>query len=120
MHSNSIIHQFNLNECRSDVRKTSFYISAQNKGYQMLRTLGWNSESGLGPTGEGIKYPVRTKLKLDRAGLGSKVTAETTECLKNVIKKSPQQRSLGKSKVRYELSEAKEREQSIKRAIYEA
>jgi len=36
----------------------------------MLQGGGWDETSGLGPTGKGQKYPVKTVLKRDRCGLG--------------------------------------------------
>lgn len=36
----------------------------------MLRLNGWNGISGLGPSGKGKKYPIKTMLKNNRFGLG--------------------------------------------------
>lgn len=65
-HQTSIVHTFN---CQPKL--SPYYgISKANKGYQMLLNTGWNEDGGLGPSGEGQKYPVKTVLKRDRKGLG--------------------------------------------------
>lgn len=65
-HETSTLHIFNTRP-----KLGHFYgIPKQNRGYQMLLNDGWNEESGLGPAGEGQKYPVKTFLKRDRKGLG--------------------------------------------------
>lgn len=54
-----------------------FYgLPTSNRGYQMLVRDGWNAKSGLGPKGEGRRYPIKTALKRDRAGVGSKRVKE--------------------------------------------
>ncbi|CAL7946549.1 unnamed protein product [Xylocopa violacea] len=67
-HETSTLHVFNS---KPKLPNTSVYgISKQNKGYQMLLNHGWDEQVGLGPSGKGIKYPIKTCLKLDRKGLG--------------------------------------------------
>ena len=64
--------------------RTHFVIPEANVGYQMMIHGGWDKKSGLGPSGSGKLYPVKTILKQDRHGLGldreagSKVTARVT------------------------------------------
>ncbi len=59
-------------------------IPEANRGYQMMLSGGWDKKSGLGPSGSGKLYPVKTILKRDRHGLGleretgSKVTPKVT------------------------------------------
>lgn len=70
-HEASIIHNLNKNF----ELPTAFYgygLSKQNKGYQIMLNSGWDDRKGLGPTGTGFKYPVKTILKRDRKGLGKK------------------------------------------------
>ncbi|GMT13305.1 hypothetical protein PFISCL1PPCAC_4602, partial [Pristionchus fissidentatus] len=50
---------------------SSFVIPEWNPGFQLLRKAGWTTDRGLGKERQGQKYPVRTILKRDRAGLGS-------------------------------------------------
>ncbi|KAI8794332.1 G patch domain and ankyrin repeat-containing protein 1 [Biomphalaria glabrata] len=66
-HESSVVHLLNTNR----KHKKHFYIIPKtNKGFQMLLKTGWEQDKGLGPKGEGCKYPVKTVLKQDRAGLG--------------------------------------------------
>lgn len=66
-HETSTLHIFNS---KPKLKNTMYGISKQNKGYKILLNCGWDEEGGLGPTGKGIKYPVKTYLKFDRKGLG--------------------------------------------------
>ena len=66
-HQTSTLHIFNS---KPKLPSTMYGISKQNKGYQMLLNHGWDEECGLGPSGTGIKYPVKTCLKTDRKGIG--------------------------------------------------
>lgn len=66
-HETSTLHVFNS---KPKISNTFYGIPKQNKGYQMLLSTGWDEEGGLGPDGEGQKYPVKTILKRDRKGLG--------------------------------------------------
>ncbi|XP_071965618.1 G patch domain and ankyrin repeat-containing protein 1-like [Antedon mediterranea] len=67
-HMCSTIHQF----CSQHKKQsTMYYLTENNKGYQMMLKDGWDSESGLGPDGSGMKFPVKTTLKRDRECLGS-------------------------------------------------
>ena len=67
-HFSSTIHLFNL---KLEPKPDPFMISEANVGYKMMRQSGWDGERGLGPEGQGHKYPVRTTLKTDRSCLGS-------------------------------------------------
>lgn len=66
-HETSTLHIFNS---KPKITSTMYGISKQNKGYQMLLNHGWDEQNGLGPSGKGIKYPIKTCLKSDRKGLG--------------------------------------------------
>lgn len=67
-HYSSTIHLFNTGKRKSG---PSFFITENNRGYQMLLRSGWSGDKGLGPDGKGAKYPVKTILKQDRKCLGS-------------------------------------------------
>ncbi|XP_033100379.1 G patch domain and ankyrin repeat-containing protein 1 homolog [Anneissia japonica] len=67
-HRNSTVHQFCMQHTKPS---TLYYLSDNNKGYQMMLKDGWDTEKGLGPQGSGIKFPVKTILKRDRHCLGS-------------------------------------------------
>lgn len=72
-HETSTLHIFNT---KPKLKLAMYGISRQNKGYRMLLNTGWDEEAGLGPSGKGIKYPVKTCLKTDRKGLGQSVESE--------------------------------------------
>ncbi|XP_069629975.1 LOW QUALITY PROTEIN: G patch domain and ankyrin repeat-containing protein 1 [Haliaeetus albicilla] len=48
----------------------TFHIPPTNVGFRLLLRGGWDGRGGLGPTGEGPRTPVPTRLKRDRGGLG--------------------------------------------------
>ncbi|KAG6591111.1 G patch domain containing protein [Phytophthora cinnamomi] len=55
------------------VRKV--WLPETNRGYQMLKCMGWRESGGLGPAGDGKVTPVATTFKTDRAGVGAQPTA---------------------------------------------
>ncbi|XP_015604536.1 G patch domain and ankyrin repeat-containing protein 1 homolog [Cephus cinctus] len=81
-HESSTLHIFNT---KPKLPGAVYGISKLNKGYQMLLDSGWDEDSGLGPSGEGAKYPVKTVLKKDRKGIGlmdqQKKMLEFLECI---------------------------------------
>ncbi|XP_076549062.1 uncharacterized protein LOC117601159 [Osmia lignaria lignaria] len=80
-HQTSTLHIFNS---KPKLPSTMYGISKQNKGYQMLLNHGWDEECGLGPSGKGIKYPVKTCLKTDRKGIGQPNEKEYRKALKHI------------------------------------
>ncbi|XP_033211489.1 G patch domain and ankyrin repeat-containing protein 1 homolog [Belonocnema kinseyi] len=66
-HESSIVHVFNT---KPKLLNAHYLVPKGSKGYQMLINSGWDEEHGLGPSGEGRKYPIKTTLKQDRRGLG--------------------------------------------------
>ncbi|XP_064489679.1 G patch domain and ankyrin repeat-containing protein 1 homolog isoform X1 [Ornithodoros turicata] len=71
-HNTSILHQLSLEEGK--LSTTHYGIPDSNTGFQMLLQMGWNRERGFGPSESGRKYPVKTVLKRDRAGLGKEIS----------------------------------------------
>lgn len=69
-HNNSTVHLFNN---WKGPQKTHWSIPQSNRGFQMMLKNGWGKEEGLGPSGEGKKFPVKTVLKRDRYGFGSNI-----------------------------------------------
>ena len=47
-----------------------FGLPPSNVGFQLLVKEGWDMHGGLGPTGKGRRYPVKTELKNDRGCVG--------------------------------------------------
>lgn len=66
-HNVSTLHQFN---CQHKPNLHSYSLPEGNKGFQMMLRKGWDPERGLGSTGQGHRYPVKTVLKQDRRGIG--------------------------------------------------
>lgn len=66
-HSLSICHQFS---CHHKSTALPYTLSRANKGFQMMLRSGWDPGQGLGSEGQGRKFPVKTVLKQDRAGIG--------------------------------------------------
>lgn len=67
IHSLSITHQFS---CQHKPMSLPYTLSRTNKGFQMMLRSGWDPGQGLGSEGQGRKFPVKTVLKRDRAGIG--------------------------------------------------
>lgn len=66
-HERSTVHLFNK---RKKLPPTYYAIPENNVGFKMMLKEGWDKESGLGPSGEGRKFPVQTVLKRDQKGFG--------------------------------------------------
>lgn len=54
------------------------WLPETNRGYQMLKSMGWRENGGLGPDGDGKVTPIATTFKTDRAGVGLQSTAKQT------------------------------------------
>lgn len=89
-HESSTVHLFNL---RLKPKSDLYLVPESNKGFQLMRKSGWNGEAGLGPEGQGRKFPIKTTLKRNRVCLGgeekskAKVThfgPKDTEAVKSV------------------------------------
>ncbi|GMF17971.1 unnamed protein product [Phytophthora lilii] len=52
------------------------WLPETNRGYQMLKSMGWQENGGLGPTGDGKVTPIATTFKTDRSGVGVQSTAK--------------------------------------------
>ncbi|XP_048472893.1 G patch domain and ankyrin repeat-containing protein 1 [Rhincodon typus] len=66
-HERSTLHLFNK---KDKPVPTYYFIPETNVGFRMMLKEGWDRETGLGPTGKGQKFPVKTVLKRDQKGLG--------------------------------------------------
>lgn len=100
-HISSTVHNFHVASKRK--MPTLYGIPESNKGFQILVKSGWNKEEGLGPSGEGHKFPPKTILKQDRTGLGarkykSKVTHRLEDIRKEATPKNTFKRQLRSNK----------------------
>jgi hypothetical protein len=66
-HCKSIVHQLNDNP---GAEQANYFLRSNNKGYELLVKSGWNESSGLGLNEQGVRKPVRAKIKLNRHGIG--------------------------------------------------
>ncbi|KAI5751244.1 hypothetical protein M8J77_005725 [Diaphorina citri] len=75
-HLLSTVHQFykqlKAMESNEDklVKPVDYAIPEENKGFQLLLKSGWTKQSGLGKDKSGIRAPIKTKMKIDRKGIG--------------------------------------------------
>ena len=73
-HFSSMVHLLNRERKELELTgghpKVHYVIPEANRGFQMMLSKGWDSNVGLGPSGEGKLYPVKTVLKRDKHGLG--------------------------------------------------
>lgn len=120
-HESSTLHIFNE---KPKLPGPVYAISRQNKGHQMLLKRGWKGE-GLGPDGEGSKYPVKTVLKRDRRGLGqerkddARVTHFRSKDPRAVasVWREPTEKTARKRDREKNLSREAKRERAIRRAL---
>lgn len=121
-HETSIVHIFNT---KPKVPAAHYIVPKGNKGYQMLINSGWDEEHGLGPSGEGRKYPVKTTLKQDRKGFGleEKTTPKITHfkpndrlAIKTTIR-APSERKLKKWQRDRHLQREAQREKNLRKAL---
>lgn len=70
-HQTSTVHLINCKfKGNTDIK--SFGIARSNKGYKLMKTLGWDGSSALGSRKNGKLYPIKTVLRKGRSGLGVK------------------------------------------------
>ncbi len=107
----------------SEQRKSSkhYYINATNVGYQMLKTMNWDEDQGLGRASQGRLDPIKTQFKRDKTGLGAtnlpwKVT-HFKSFEKPEEKKQPKTH-MSKSQRRLEEIQQKRRDAAIRRVVY--
>ena len=106
-HSTSIVHLLSSRSCIAV--PTVYSIPASNRGYQILVKGGWDREKGLGADGSGHKFPLKTVMKRDRAGLGG-----STKEKARVTHFTPLASQL-KQKIRNNTSSRRKREAALSR-----
>ena len=88
------------------------YLPRSNKGLQYLSSYGWDPDGrqGLGSGGEGIKVPIKAKMKTDTSGLGVRAT--------KVRKEEPKKQMLDAGKVRKLVREEKRKKEKLQRELW--
>ncbi|GAB0090380.1 G patch domain and ankyrin repeat-containing protein 1 homolog [Sergentomyia squamirostris] len=67
-HETSTLHKFNT---KSSITFTQrFPVSNSNRGCRIMMKQGWNKQDGLGPSGSGNLFPIKTVRRRGRTGLG--------------------------------------------------
>jgi hypothetical protein len=71
VHETSVLHVFNAKK-KPGLKRVM--LPDSNRGMQILKGMGWDEEAGggLGVSEQGHVQPVKSALKLDRAGLGAR------------------------------------------------
>ncbi|CAO4363706.1 unnamed protein product [Caenorhabditis nigoni] len=69
-HVSSITHQLNDKNSTGAAPQTGIQIGPSNIGYRLMCASGWTEEQGLGRQSDGHRFPIKTILKRNRAGLG--------------------------------------------------
>jgi len=71
-HDASVVHVFNENKPLLEINE---HLQPDNVGYKIMSKTGWTEDQGLGPSGEGKKFLMKTIFKTDRTGIGGKQKA---------------------------------------------
>ena len=81
------------------------HLDRNRKGLAYLSSYGWDPDSrqGLGASGEGIRYPIKTRPKDDKMGIGVVLPEEADRRKKDKIKKL----DAGKTRKAYEKDKKK-------------
>jgi len=118
-HSTSIVHLLSSRPCIAV--PTAYGIPASNRGYQILVKGGWDREKGLGVDGSGHKFPLKTVMKRDRAGLGgsTKEKARVTHFtpLASQIKREIRNNTSSRRKREAALSREQRKERMLRREL---
>ncbi|KAK0422207.1 hypothetical protein QR680_007432 [Steinernema hermaphroditum] len=85
---------------RSQPPKIQEPLTVENKGFKLLKGMGWKEGTGLGKNEQGMLGPVSSEIRKDRAGLGTTVTSDAPL--------SKKQRLLDVTRRRFEEASAKD------------
>jgi hypothetical protein len=118
-HSSSIVHL--LSSSPRITVPTMYSIPASNKGYQILVKGGWDREKGLGADGSGHKFPLKTVMKRDRAGLGGgtkeKARVKHFTPLASQLKQKTRNNTSSRHKREVALSREHRKERALRREL---
>ena len=108
VHESSIAHQVYLAPSNPPS-----HLDRDHVGVRYLANYGWDPDSreGLGARAEGIRAPIKAKMKSDTAGLGS-------DASEPVKLQSPAQRKLNAKEVRMEEAKGKRKASQLRDAFY--
>lgn len=94
-----------------------YTLNETNVGYRMLVGAGWNTERGLGVEEQGMRYPIRARQKLDRAGVGVRQRRQQQQP-SSLLPVSVEERREKASKRRVEQEKQRRRDREIHAALH--
>lgn len=120
-HHTSTVHLINC-KFKGDTETKNFGITESNKGFKMMKTLGWDGNSALGSKKDGKLYPIKTVLRKGRSGLGIKQESARVTHFKpydvEAIKfKSGPPRALTRKEIERNAVKDKRKEQMLRREL---
>lgn len=119
-HQSSTVHLFSCKyKTETDIK--SFGIGHSNKGYKLMKTIGWDGNSALGPKKDGKIYPVKTVMRKGRTGLGVKQNDPKITHFKSydvrAVHHNSQPRALTRKEILEQSLKDKRREQMLRREL---
>ncbi|WEW57760.1 hypothetical protein PRK78_003227 [Emydomyces testavorans] len=113
-HETSLVHQASLPHSHPPSA-----IDRTRRGYKYLSSYGWDPDSraGLGPTGGGIRAPIRAHMKRDTAGLGVEVKRVSEEDKRERERRKVKER-LNAKQVRKREDEGKKKAEKLREMFY--
>ena len=90
------------------------HLDRRRNGFRYLASYGWDADSrlGLGPSGEGLRAPLKGTIKRDTAGLGIKLSEPPGQILPTPAC------SLDASKVRKQYAQDRKRTEKLREKFY--
>lgn len=119
-HQSSTAHLFSC-KYNTNASVKSFGIAHSNRGFKLMKTIGWDGNSALGARKNGKMYPVKTVIRKGRTGLGiqqddPKITHFKANDVRAVHYKS-QPPALTRKEILKQSLKEKRREQMIRREL---
>jgi hypothetical protein len=120
-HHTSTVHLINC-KFKGDTDVKTFGIAKSNKGFKIMKTLGWDGNSALGSKKDGKLYPIKTVLRKGRSGLGiaqdsARVTHFKPYDVQAIKFKSGPPRALKRKEIERNAAKDKKREQLLRREL---
>jgi G-patch domain len=113
VHGSSLVHQV----CLSHSHPPS-HLDRENVGLKYLSSYGWDPDSrrGLGPSGSGIRIPIKADVKNDTIGIGF-LKSDPTRVHKE-SKTKPNKQRLSAKQVQNQIAAGRKREMQLNNAFY--
>ncbi|KAG5675097.1 hypothetical protein PVAND_005029 [Polypedilum vanderplanki] len=119
-HKSSTVHLFSC-KYNTNSKIKSFGIAQSNRGYKMMKTIGWDGNSALGAKKDGKLYPIKTVLRHKRTGLGIKQEdAKITHFKANDVRAvhfKPPPHALTRKEILDQIMKDKRKERQLRREL---